>query len=184
MASARQIAANRRNAKKSTGPKSELGKKRSSQNAFKHGLSVPTRGDHIEAQVQQLTREFGAGVRGPNIHTWSEKAARAAIQSARVREYKMALMESLLIDAHVGPTVREQKIDGLADSKLANEQSEDSSATLNHSVRRRGGADSGLDVENTAEKLTHLTEITRYERRAAGTWGRSIAKIASARKEL
>jgi hypothetical protein len=36
--SARKLAANQANAKKSTGPRSEAGKKRSSQNSFKHGL--------------------------------------------------------------------------------------------------------------------------------------------------
>jgi hypothetical protein len=41
MASERQIAANRANAKLSTGPKSAAGKLRSNRNALKHGLSIP-----------------------------------------------------------------------------------------------------------------------------------------------
>jgi hypothetical protein len=40
MASDRQIAANRRNAKKSTGPVSDKGKQRSRQNAIRHGLAI------------------------------------------------------------------------------------------------------------------------------------------------
>jgi hypothetical protein len=40
MTSAAQLDANRRNAQKSTGPKSEAGKKRSSGNAFLHGLTA------------------------------------------------------------------------------------------------------------------------------------------------
>lgn len=40
MASERQIAANRLNAQKSTGPKTEAGKRRSRRNAFKHGLTA------------------------------------------------------------------------------------------------------------------------------------------------
>ena len=39
MASKKQIEANRRNAKKSTGPKTEEGKAKSSTNARKHGLT-------------------------------------------------------------------------------------------------------------------------------------------------
>lgn len=50
MASERQIAANRRNAQKSTGPRTEQGKQASSRNAFKHGVLsvsvVSTEEDH------------------------------------------------------------------------------------------------------------------------------------------
>ena len=40
MASDRQIAANRRNARKSTGPRSGAGRKRASRNAYRHGLTL------------------------------------------------------------------------------------------------------------------------------------------------
>src|ERR1035441_405674 len=42
MTSARQIEANRRNAVGSTGPKTNLGKQRASQNAVRHGLTAET----------------------------------------------------------------------------------------------------------------------------------------------
>jgi hypothetical protein len=42
MTSFRQIEANRRNALKSTGPTTEDGKRRSRQNALRHGLSAET----------------------------------------------------------------------------------------------------------------------------------------------
>ena len=40
MATQKQIAANRANSKRSTGPKTAAGKLRSSRNAFRHGLSL------------------------------------------------------------------------------------------------------------------------------------------------
>jgi len=40
MATEKQIAANRRNAKKSTGPRTQEGKARSRMNALRHGLAV------------------------------------------------------------------------------------------------------------------------------------------------
>jgi hypothetical protein len=42
MTSIRQIEANRRNAQKSTGPKTGRGKQRASQNAIRHGLTAET----------------------------------------------------------------------------------------------------------------------------------------------
>ena len=41
MTTAKQVAANRANAKQSTGPKTALGKIRASRNALSHGLSAP-----------------------------------------------------------------------------------------------------------------------------------------------
>jgi hypothetical protein len=40
MATERQIAANRRNSRKSTGPRSGAGKKRAGRNAYRHGLTL------------------------------------------------------------------------------------------------------------------------------------------------
>jgi hypothetical protein len=42
MTSLRQIESNRRNAQKSTGPKTQDGKRRASQNAVRHGLTAET----------------------------------------------------------------------------------------------------------------------------------------------
>ena len=49
MASERQIAANRRNAQKSTGPRSVEGKKRASRNAYRHGFAAGVHESHLES---------------------------------------------------------------------------------------------------------------------------------------
>lgn len=59
MATRAQIEANRRNAAKSTGPKSALGRKASSQNARRHGLRASVDGE-LELEFLQMLREnFG-----------------------------------------------------------------------------------------------------------------------------
>jgi hypothetical protein len=47
MATEKQIAANRANAKRSTGPKTAAGKMKSGRNAYRHGLSCPLQLDPI-----------------------------------------------------------------------------------------------------------------------------------------
>ena len=53
MTTEKQIAANRANATRSTGPRSAVGKLSSSRNAYRHGLSCPLRFD--SAKVEGVT---------------------------------------------------------------------------------------------------------------------------------
>ena len=58
MSSERQIAANRENSKKSTGPRSRRGKWRASRNAARHRLAAVNFGDRriCDDQVQRLAK--------------------------------------------------------------------------------------------------------------------------------
>jgi hypothetical protein len=59
LATAKQIAANRRNAKRSTGPKTVAGKMKSSRNAYRHGLSSPVLPDPATpAKVNLIAHEL------------------------------------------------------------------------------------------------------------------------------
>jgi hypothetical protein len=66
MTSLRQIESNHRNAQRSTGPKTEAGKQRSSQNAVRHGLTAETVIELLEdpkdykAFEQAITADYDA----------------------------------------------------------------------------------------------------------------------------
>jgi hypothetical protein len=55
MATEKQIAANRANCRRSTGPKTAAGQSKSSRNAFRHGLSLPLSADpQTQANIEVL----------------------------------------------------------------------------------------------------------------------------------
>ncbi len=64
MATAKQIAANRANAKKSTGPRTAAGCAKSSRNAYRHGLSVPVQPDPqaVDALAKAIAGETAGEV--------------------------------------------------------------------------------------------------------------------------
>jgi hypothetical protein len=94
MATERQIAANRRNAGKSTGPRSRAGKKRARQNAYRHGLAAgPATSATFIRNVEKLAREIAGNSTDPIIIEHARDAAYAAFDVVRVRRVKLALIE-------------------------------------------------------------------------------------------
>jgi hypothetical protein len=96
MASQKQIEANRRNARNSTGPRSASGKKRASRNAFSHGLSRPMFGaEHRRAVEALASRILGDHGKAKDHHalTSAREIAEADFELARVRRIKVALIE-------------------------------------------------------------------------------------------
>jgi hypothetical protein len=95
MATERQIAANRANAKKSTGPKTAAGKQRSSRNAFRHGLSGPLPDDPVTlAMIDDIASAVAREVddESPQAVTF----ARSQLELRRIREVRNRLMTGLV----------------------------------------------------------------------------------------
>jgi hypothetical protein len=85
MASEKQIAANRANAKRSTGPRSAVGKSKSSRNARRHGLSCPLRLDCATSErIEALTRLLVGEGRSEQLGAAAE-IAEAQLELLRVR---------------------------------------------------------------------------------------------------
>src|SRR5450631_2551649 len=93
MASERQVAANRRNARNSTGPRSPSGRKRASQNAFRHGLTTRNPSAEFDRAVATLARQFAGDTEDKLTIERARDAAEAELELARVRRFKVALIE-------------------------------------------------------------------------------------------
>jgi hypothetical protein len=94
VASERQIAANRRNAGKSTGPRSSGGKKRASRNACRHGLTLNILSTAAFAkQLDKLVCQIVGDTDGALALERARAAAYAELDLARVRRAKVALIE-------------------------------------------------------------------------------------------
>jgi hypothetical protein len=94
MASERQIAANRRNARKSTGPRSGAGRKRASRNAYRHGLTLNiTSTAAFAEQLDKLVRKIAGNTDDAITLERAREIAQAELDLARVRRAKVALIQ-------------------------------------------------------------------------------------------
>jgi hypothetical protein len=96
MATERQIEANRRNATKSTGPKSASGKKRSSQNAYLHGLSLRISSVDLEERIETLAQKIAGDAHDASASELSKIAAESHLQVEKVRHLKKAMTERIM----------------------------------------------------------------------------------------
>ena len=96
MTSERQLQANRRNAARSSGPRSGAGKGRSSKNALRHGLSVDVRTIRVE-EIELLARELAGEQADERTLKDAHNLADAAVDLERVTQYKLSLVERILL---------------------------------------------------------------------------------------
>jgi hypothetical protein len=149
MASERQIAANRRNAQKCIGPKSVHGKKRSSKNTYRHGLSVAVSSIERDVQLDELSRRFAEDATNPDILALAKRAAQADLELARINRTQNAMIERALMQA-------------------------ESCTNSSHSHMQ----DPQLS-DDVSHILAELTKIDPYKKRAVGGRDRAIRKIVS-----
>jgi hypothetical protein len=148
VASERQIAANRANARKSSGPRSSAGKSRASSNAYRHGLSLSFGTNApLAPQLETLARKIAGNAVDAISLERAREIAQAEFDIARVRRAKVALIESAraCAAAERRPPMPPQDPDRSAEA-----------------VRR---------------VLPELRKLERYERRAAARRDRAVVNI-------
>ena len=91
--SEKRTAANRRNAKLSTGPISTKGKRKSALNAVKHGLSIPT--DRADDTVLALAALLSPTAASAHISALAVEAARRIVDFNRVKRAYLVLYAGL-----------------------------------------------------------------------------------------
>ncbi len=177
MATKRQIAANQGNAGKSTGPRSHAGKKRAGRNAYRYGLTVSTLSNTAVAkQVEKLARKLAGKTNSEIILEHARVAAQAAIDLARVRRVKVALIERV---SGLGSLETPQLFNSVREIKQLL-FSERESPILRERVDHLATMPS-QEPERTAEAvrraLPELAKLDRYESRAAATLDRALQEI-------
>jgi hypothetical protein len=172
MASERQIAANRRNAQRSTGPRSASGAKRSSQNAYRHGLAKRISTVDFGKQLDMLARQIAGDADDEATLALARVAAEAQLDLARIRQLKKAVIESVtaLGDPETSPFWRPEM----------------------EQIRSRSRGPSKLPWPDAIDPLTRMPDpleltpyllsdcvkLLRYENRAAGRRNKAIRKLS------
>ena len=96
MATEKQIAANRANARRSTGPKTRAGKMASSRNAFRHGLSLPLPLDTAtSAKADAITRVLLRDQADAEALMAATEWAQAQLELLRIRKVRAELMATV-----------------------------------------------------------------------------------------
>jgi hypothetical protein len=184
MASERQIAANRRNARKSTGPRSGAGKTRSSRNAYRHGLTLSIASSAaVTKQLDKLARKIVGHTEDPILLERARALAQAELDLARLRRAKVALIERASAFGELDPpglTIFQRLADlnaqiGAFDAGIRGPitfpERIDSSATMPPQEPDRS-------AEAIRRVLPDLRKLERYERRAAAQRDRAVFNLS------
>ena len=174
MASHRQIAANRRNARRSTGPRSAAGRKRSSWNSFRHGLTAGVTATAERTKyIEQLARKIAGATTDIVTLECARTIAQAEFDLAQIRRAKVALISRLMAFGELDMGDESQ---WLSYGKLFLRGFTRGECILPERIETP--AMPTAEPERTAEAirraLPELIKLDRYERRAAARCARGL----------
>jgi hypothetical protein len=177
--SSKRAAANRANAKHSTGPRTAEGKSRSRQNAFKHGLAVPVSAlPELAGDVLKMAHALaGEGQQDPHFLEAAVRAAEAAVDVLRVRRARVELlsrparepdlMQQILPGKWTQKRIRQWLFSGPHPRQAyATPDPESSSSQLTKQAER--------EIAVFEAAAAQLKKLDRYERRALSRRDRAL----------
>jgi len=177
MASEQQIAANRKNAIKSTGPKTRAGKQRASGNAYRHGLSIQIdHGEDPEALVSLVWRIAG-NTTDQNLLHFARIAARARLELVRIRQVKRDMIGRMVQFGALEPAaLRRARAAEARQLKWLFEQPLKVLKKLLKPVDWlvEEPSEAERDAEALQQLLPKLRKLDRYEARAYATMDRAL----------
>lgn len=175
MASERQIAANRRNGRNSSGPRSAAGKKRASQNAYRHGLAsaIPL-GQRLAGEIERLAHKMLAGRDGLIALACARSAAEASLELARVRHAKVALVGAIAAVGAQDPHPARDPIAEAFDRDLTGPRNRGLKTSDGATPSRPPPQELEPHDEALRRALPELMKLDRYERRAASRRARAL----------
>jgi hypothetical protein len=185
MTSEAQVAANRRNATKSTGPRSARGKNRVSRNALRHGLSLGLgHAEQWNKDLDQHARELANGCSDQITLGYARITAEADLELARIRRLKTNLVVHVTAFGALDPPRMTSK--GII--RWLKQYDEGGDPPLSLAMEGIPPAMPVEEPERSVEAirrvLPELLKLDRYERRAAARRDRALRRMCERKREL
>jgi hypothetical protein len=181
MASEKQKAANRRNACKSTGPRSQAGKRRASRNAYRHGLSSSTMSNTaFPKQREKFARRIAGDTANELILERARDVARAELDLARVRRAKIALITRFLALGQPDPPPDLSSL--MQTTRFRDTGARDKAATAPEPIDFASTTPTQPPdrfAEAMQRALPELVKLDRYERRASARRDAAVRALAA-----
>jgi hypothetical protein len=167
MTSARKLAANRVNARASTGPKTVAGRARVANNAQRHGLSLSIHRDpSVAAEIDALARTIAGPDGDAEMLSLARRIAEAELELLRVRLARRRLLAAVMRDRfymyNAGPKKHMDKFNLLCASLFGNLEQPQEWHTILFSQLK--GADKFATI--LFDKHYRFAALERYEQRA------------------